>query len=428
MESTLPAGAPKPVLKKEGRTTMSILRRLKEHLTQIALIGLLFLAAPISSFAQNMDCTLIVPPAPLSAAGLATPYQLKATNPTNGPCDQANFNSRTFVHGVFIDWFTGQIGVYNPLVINAGTVAGVAPVVPDLPKGAIVSLYFGFNGNNLTLQFQGKDEADSHCVQGFGQEAWCNTAAFFTTAHDAIDDERLNIPALGTGNDGLPCPSTRSFRLVDQDQSDNVTTRYVKLANGLFASDTAANRAAAGATVFGNPSDNRLLDAFVDKALACTPWLVPDVQDGNNPVPTLPTNELQAGAHQAPPLALVPLGDEFTFSPPNTGTPDLKRVNIYRRNVDQPPADNKEDASTTAYCRRLRRIQTDNMLIKDHTQLLGIASPLPDVANNLFTFMAQRYVGSYQMLGCEALLGKPVNVTLTTDAQGVVIAAQVNNQ
>jgi hypothetical protein len=67
------------------------------------------------------------------------------------------------------------------------------------------------------------------------------------------------------------------------------------------------------------------------------------------------------------------------------------------------------------------------MLIRDKTQLLGIPSPLPDVANNLFTFMAQRYVASYQILGCAALLGKPVNVTLTTDANGVVIDAQVNN-
>src|SRR5437016_2662319 len=34
--------------------------------------------------AVNMDCTLIVPPNPLSAQGLATPYQLTATNPANG--------------------------------------------------------------------------------------------------------------------------------------------------------------------------------------------------------------------------------------------------------------------------------------------------------------------------------------------------------
>src|SRR5690349_9334553 len=35
--------------------------------------------------AVNGDCTLIVPPQPLTAHGLATPWQLVATNPNNGP-------------------------------------------------------------------------------------------------------------------------------------------------------------------------------------------------------------------------------------------------------------------------------------------------------------------------------------------------------
>jgi hypothetical protein len=405
---------------------MSILHR-NHYLLRGIITALAFLAAPIASFAQNLECTLIVPSNPLSKAGLATPYQLTATNPANGPCDQTSFNSRTFVHGVFINPNTGLIGVYNPLVINKGTVAGITPVAPDLPVGAIVSLYFGSNVNILKLRFQGSDEANSHCEQGFGQEAWCNTAAFFASAHSAINDHRLQVPALGAGTDGLPCPTVRSFRVIDQDQSDNVTTRYVKLANGLFASDTAANRALPGATVFGNPSDNRLLDAFVDKALGCTPWLVPDLQDGGNLVPTLPTNELHARANQAFPIALVPLGDPFTFSPALTGTPSLDRVNTYRRNVDQPEVGLLTPASTLLYCLGLRAVQTIEMLQKDKTQLLGIASPLPDVASNLFTFMAQRYVGSYEILGCSDLLKRPVNVTLQTNAQGIVIDAQVTN-
>jgi hypothetical protein len=45
------------------------------------------------------------------------------------------------------------------------------------------------------------------------------------------------------------------------------------------------------------------------------------------------------------------------------------------------------------------------------------------MANSLFTFMAQRYVASYALLGCDALLKMPVNVTLTTDAAGVAIDA-----
>jgi hypothetical protein len=45
------------------------------------------------------------------------------------------------------------------------------------------------------------------------------------------------------------------------------------------------------------------------------------------------------------------------------------------------------------------------------------------MANSLFTFMAQRYVASCALLGCEVLLQMPVNVTLTTDATGVVVDA-----
>src|SRR5579864_4916795 len=47
--------------------------------------------------AVNPNCTLIVPANPLSAQGLATPYQLVATNPANGPCNEANANQSAFV-------------------------------------------------------------------------------------------------------------------------------------------------------------------------------------------------------------------------------------------------------------------------------------------------------------------------------------------
>ena len=53
--------------------------------------------------AVNGDCTLIVPPNPLTAQGLATPWQLVATNPNNGPCNQANTAQTTFVQGAVFD-------------------------------------------------------------------------------------------------------------------------------------------------------------------------------------------------------------------------------------------------------------------------------------------------------------------------------------
>src|SRR5689334_22491597 len=63
----------------------------------IALIGVgVFVVMPnFASHAAattNPNCTVIAPANPISAAGLATPWQLVATNPANGPCNEANAN------------------------------------------------------------------------------------------------------------------------------------------------------------------------------------------------------------------------------------------------------------------------------------------------------------------------------------------------
>src|SRR5882724_12305885 len=116
-------------------------------------IGMACFAAPITSFAAvpNPDCTLIVPASPLSAAGLATPYQLVATHPANGPCHQTNTDQSAFVQAAIINLITGQISIYHPLVVDAGTVPAAPPVVPPLPFLNVVALWFGYNGGDLTL-------------------------------------------------------------------------------------------------------------------------------------------------------------------------------------------------------------------------------------------------------------------------------------
>src|SRR5690242_7104655 len=83
--------------------------------------------------ALNPDCALIVPANPLSAQGLATPYQLVATNPDNGPCNEANTTQAAFVQGAVLDPATGQVSVYNPLVVDQGTQPAVSPMPPQLP-------------------------------------------------------------------------------------------------------------------------------------------------------------------------------------------------------------------------------------------------------------------------------------------------------
>ena len=392
-------------------------------------IAAVFNLTPGVAAAQNQDCTLIVPADPLTARGLATPYQLVATNPANGPCHETNANQSAFVQAAIIDLVTGQISVYNPLVIDKGTSPAITPTAPVLPQFHVVAIWFGFNANNLSLvETNAGDLDDSFCTQNLGQFAYCNAVLFFLAAQDAIDDGRLTVPPIGTSpRDGEVCPTVRSFVHVDQDQSDNVTTVYLFTINGQVAQNTAANRTALqGSIARGNPSDNRLLDVFIDGALGCTPWTVPNLADNGAPVPALPLNELQAQKFQAAPIARVPLGDPFTFQPPITGVQSLTQVNRYRRGVDQQRADDNDDANTTTYCSNLRTLHPQK-IFRDRAFLTAFRSVDPAVANTLFTFMAQRYVASYQILNCQALLNLPVNVTLVTTGGVVTDATLLNN-
>jgi hypothetical protein len=417
------------------------------------MIGLALLAAPVATFADmtqphnictvapdsprcnnrprpepNPNCTLLVPDDPLTARGLATPYQLVATNPDKGACHETDPNQSAFVEAAILNPKTGSLSIYHPLVIDQGTSPAATPVVPYLPDNAVVGLWFGYNGMNLALDAaEERVLEDNNCVQGLGQFAYCNAAVFFAAAHDA----RLRVPRLGTWKDASrnkPCPSVRSWDLVDQDQSDNLLTTYLITPNGQLAQNTAQNQALfSGATVLTNPSDERLLAVFVDPALGCTPWTAPDLTDPGHKVPALALNELQAGAFQLPPQALIPAGDPFAQNPPYSGTPDLDQVNAYRRGVDQPVAEKLDDASTTTYCRNLVKIGGPLLFQKEQPFFRKALSPDPAVANSLFTFMALRFSGTYMLLNergltCADLLGQPNPVKLTLK-DGIVIDA-----
>jgi hypothetical protein len=393
---------------------------------------LMFLAiAPSFVAAQNMDCTLIVPDAPLTARGLATPYRLLATDPANGPCNESNGNQSAFVQAAIFDPATSQISVYNPLVVDNGTMPAVAPVVPTLPANAIVALWFGDNGNNLTLvgtpQTGDNTLRANHCVNGvpgsiFGQFSYCNAVAFFNAANRAIFSGQLTVPPLGTAKDGLPCPSVRSFAVVDQDQSDNLPISYLLTPSGQIAQNTVANAAKfPKATLLGNPSDNGLLDRFLDPALGCTPWKAANLGDPGQTAPALALNELQARSHQRRPVALIPVGDPMTL---NTGVADVTKTDLYRRGVDQPQISSATQADTTSYCMNLFTIQPSRLVL-DQALFASAPTPVASIGNNLLNFMAARLVASYANLNC-ANFGVQDPVTVTTDGQGVATAAQVN--
>lgn len=385
-----------------------------------------------ASAQPNMDCTLIVPRQPLTAQGLATPYQLTATNAANGPCNESNPNQAVFIQGAVIDPATGQISIYNPLVIDKGTQPAIAPVVPQLPSHGIVALWGGGNDNNTTLQDTGNSLRDGHCVNGmrgsvFGQVWFCNADAFFDAAHQAIKSGKLKPPALGTAKDGQPCPTVRDFSVVDQDQSDNVTTDYLVTPDGRTAQATTANATALpNATSAANGSDNRLLDAFIDQAIGCTPWMAPDLADPGHMVPAQPLNELQASMYQAQPVALVPNNDPMVLI---NGKPNLSKLDAYRLGVDQPWIWDQAQASTRTYCANLRGIGAQRLLL-DAPFTLKAPSLDPNAANSLFTFLAQRFMTSYGSaapgLNCEALLHQPDPVQVKTDQNGVAVSATID--
>ncbi|MGA8762430.1 MAG: hypothetical protein WB562_06030 [Candidatus Sulfotelmatobacter sp.] len=383
-------------------------------------------------FAQNPNCTIIVPAAPLSSAGLATPYQLIATDPAQGDCHETNAESSAFVQAAIFDPATGQISIYNPLVIDAGSAPapGAAPIPPVLPANAIVALWFGFNGDNLVQQGASVGVLKaSACVNGlpgsvFGQYSYCNAPAFFKAAHRAILKNQLHVPPLGTAVDGRPCPTVRDFFVVDQDQSDNLPVTYLISADGLLAQNTAANALALpGASTLGNPSDNGLLDRFLDPDLNCVPWKVADLADPGEVVPGLALNEIQSQIDQASPLALIPAGDPMVLNP--DGTLNLAKMNAYRQGVGQPVARLIEQGDTARYCRRMLKIAPDRLLL-NQVLLTGKPSPVAAAANSMFTFMAQRFAASYDILDCSGLLDVPDPVSVTLDADGVAVSATIN--
>jgi hypothetical protein len=598
-------------------------------------IGHVFTTSPAAdTAAPNPNCTIVVPANPLTAQGLATPYQLAATDPAGGPCNEANGNQTAFVQGAILDPATGAVSVYNPLVIDAGTQPAAAPVVPVLPAGAIVALWFGFNGTTLTLA--GPDQApptggspstgastapaspsaptspsggvttsgtptatdtaspttspsgtaspsdqqssgnpnpsdstsptatpsdsgsptgaatptdsgtptgtptatgtgaasvqdvgaapmppggnqttngyngtlttpgtpatyhhhhpgsspspsgtpsgspsgsasgtptttvaatpvgtpttslpptnpgdspaasgnpdatlqQANCVAGeniggqfssFTQVGACNAIAFFAAANAAIQAGKLKVPALGTAKDGKACLTTRSFALIDQDQSDNVTSEYLATGNGQTAQDTAANRQALGdPAILFNGSDNGLLDLFVDPALGCAPWQVPDLANGGAPAPALPLDEIQAatftGGRGQPLAALVPLNDPMTLD--DNGQPSTDKTNTYRSLVDMAPLPAGE--SPSAYCSDMERIQ-GKRLQQDVNLLLAGPSPIPGAADNLFTFLAMRLQQSFTNLNCGSF-GIGNRVSTSVDGNGVVVAACFTHQ
>jgi hypothetical protein len=371
--------------------------------------------------ATSMNCTLTVPNRPLTARGLATPYQL------GDGCSMANAaNEGAFVEATILAP-DGSVQIYDPLVVTAGTTPAVAPVPPTMARGSLVIIDIGFNGNNLVLQ--GRGARQGHCVDALGQSligqvSACNAVNFYQAANVLIADGVLQVPATGTANDGQPCLTVRNFALVDQDQSDNVISTYLLNANGQTAQDTAANAASLGnATPAGNGSDDRLLANFVDPANGCTAFSAPNSTNANGSSGSQALNELSASVNQTGTIAVVPPNDEMTLV---NNAFSVAKTNVYRSLVDQPLlAGNVNPAQVAAdYCQNMVNIAAAHNQL-DYTRDANFASPVPGTGDNLGAFLAARLSASFGVLGCQNF-GLTDPVTVTVNAAGVATAATYN--
>jgi hypothetical protein len=373
---------------------------------------------------RAMSCDLVVPRGALSARGLATSYQLTGPDgesPASSGCEQSNPGLRAFVQATILDPATGALYVYEPLVVTLGSNPAAAPVVPSLPRDAVVDIMIGFNGNSLRLVGAGPDTlADEKCVNGvdgslFGKAAFCNGAAFFEAASQAMTDGRLKVPASGDSPvTKLPCPTVRSFTLAGQDLGDGVTTDYLLTANGATAQDNAANRAAlAGTATIGNASDSRLLDDAVLPALGCVPFTVPNLSAGGAPGTSQALEELSAAQNQGAPIALVPENDPMTMI---NGAFSFVKTTLYRQGTGQPFSAQQADTPGN-FCANMLNFQTQ-FLAANATRLFATPSPVPAVGDNLLTYLASRLSASYTGLRC-ANYGLKNTVRLFKNSRGV---------
>jgi hypothetical protein len=367
---------------------------------------------------EDVICHLKIPNFPLSARGLATPYELL-------DCDMAETPS--FVQAVIFDPGDGTFSIYNPLVINFGTQPGEPPAFPIMPNNAVVGIWFGSNADVLVLT-NNIGLINGNCVNGlgdftanqyfngnantlspFGQYAYCNAPYFFKEVNNNLI--KPQIPPLGIALDGLPCPSTLDFFLVDADPNDNLQTTYLLLPGGITVQDNPDTRAkfANLFTVLVNPSDEALLTEILYPLMNCTAYRAPDLTFPSIQLASLALNELQGAMYQQEPIALIPATNPMTLV---DGNPNLNKLNLYRAGVNQPAVADINMAPSSVFCHHML-FSGLQRLMNNKFRLTDIESPAPLIAIDLYLFLINRFSNSYDTLGCPDFLNIPNPITLT---------------
>jgi hypothetical protein len=404
----------------------------------------LMTTTPAATLKTNANCDIIVPADPLSARGLATPYQLTGTDgmtPAESGCEMSNgAKLGAFVQATILDPATGALSVYDPLVVTQGTKPAVVPSVPKIPADAVVTIDFGFNGKELfQVGATPTTLADANCVNGqagsiFGQASFCNGINFFDAVKKDEREGLLKVPSPGTSDKIIPsggdmgtgqvCPVMRNFEVAGLDEGDNVTTEYVlNPITGQTAQGNTSNEGIAGVRLLVNRSDSTVLDLFLDPLLGCTPFQAPELSNNHVPSGSGALDEILAGAYQPKIAALVPESDKVVM---NGDELDAAKTSLYREELGQAPISNQTNKTSDPemYCQNLVDIQTP-FLAANRTLLATGLSPVMAVDDNLLTFMANELSRSFTSLACQHFrLTNPV--TLIRNGAGVVVAATFN--
>jgi hypothetical protein len=401
---------------------------------------------PAMSATTNVDCDIIVPADPLSARGLATPYQLTGVDgmsPAESGCRMSNaVRLGAFVQATILDPASGALSVYDPLVVTRGTRPAVLPRVPRIPPNAVVTIDFGFNGKDLfQVGATPTTLADANCVDGqagslFGQVSFCNGINFFAAVHRDERERLLTVPSPGTSDKIIPsggdrgtgqvCPVTRNFEVADQDPGDDVTTEYLlNPLTGQTAQDTTSNAGnIPGATLLLSRSDNTLLDLFLDPVLGCTPFRAPDLANNDQPATSQALDQIVAGAYQPKIAALVPENDQTMLNGDEEFDP--AKTDVYREELGQAPISGQNNLTSDPemYCQNIVDIQTP-FLAANQTLLATGQSPVTAVGDNLLTFMGNELNMSFTNLDCQRFrLTNPV--TVSRNGAGVAVATTLN--
>ena len=328
----------------------------------------------------------------------------------------------SFAECAVLDKDTGAISVYSPLLINNGQ-NSVKPAVPTLPANPSVACWFGTNGDSTILQ-QTPGYFNGACVNGdpnvpgdiFGQFAACGATQFWQDVKIASTAGKITVPANSLDIFGLPCPTTRSYEIVDADPSDNMVTIYLwDQATNTVMQASAANKALfPNAVELTNGSDNRLLDFAYGPAIGCPTFKAANLasQDTDTvygKVGALALNELRAAVYgsQNPsvPQALVTVNNPMTAAQTKNDSAAISKTNAYRIAVNQEllAADTDIELEGYDFCWNFLHVTGRNLLLKRLALQRG-PSPNPEQGTNLFSFLVARFSNSWTALKCDHFL------------------------